>query len=195
MRKQRFMCFKSTVLFYEILDRNLMEMKVGFQDYDKLKFVSLIDNTKFEQYSSVFPSAALDNLQQFYGKIFLKISRLKNELSLLYADEQYKNISAEKMLQLLCEHRELFTEAYKLFTLVFTIPSTSTSAERSFSCLKRIKTYTRNTISQDRLSSLANISIQKELLLELIKNVPFYEDITNKFAALKDRRIDLIYKN
>jgi len=77
---------------------------------------------------------------------------------------------------------------------VLTIPSTSVSVERSFSCLKRIKTYTRNTISQERLSSLANISIQKELLCDLVKKQPFYEDITTKFAALKDRRIDLVYK-
>lgn len=54
--------------------------------------------------------------------------------------------------------------------------------------------YLRNSVSQQRLSSLANISIQKELLIQLTNKQPFYEDITDKFASLKDRRLDLIYK-
>lgn len=79
------------------------------------------------------------------------VDRLKNELGLLYADESYRNISREKMLQILNENKDIFTEAYKLFSLIFTIPSTSVSVERSFSCLKRVKTYTRNTVPQDGL--------------------------------------------
>jgi DNA-directed RNA polymerase delta subunit len=60
------------------------------------------------------------------------------------------------------------------------------SAERNFSCLKRIKTYLRNSMCQERLSELATLSIEKELLTELSKNPKFYDDIIDKFANLKE---------
>lgn len=186
---------KYRVLFYEILDNITMEMTQRFQDCESLQFLCLADSTKFEQYCHNFPCVAYENLIKAYGKIFTRHQRLKNELVLIYADESYRNISLSAMVRRLNENKEIFSEVYKLFCLILTIPSTSASAERSFSCLKRLKTYLRNSMSQERLSSLANMSIQKELLLELMKKQPFHEDIIDKFAALKDRRIDLVYKN
>ncbi|KAJ8967892.1 hypothetical protein NQ314_002589 [Rhamnusium bicolor] len=184
------------VLFYEILDNISMEMDVRFKDCEKLQFLSLVDTTKFEKFTTDFPATAVQNLQQCYPQLFNKTQRLKNELCLLYADEMYRNITIEKALQLLQENKDVFQEVYKLFSLVLTIPSTSVSVERCFSCLKRIKTYTINNIPQDRFS-LENISInsiQLDLLQDLMKKQPFYEDITDRFAALKDRKIDLTYK-
>lgn len=181
-------------LYYEILDHILMEMDERFRDCEKIQFVCLADTTKFEEYHTCFPSSALENVQNFFGSVFPKTHRLRNELSILYADEKYRQISTEKMFEILHEDKDIFTDAYKLFSLILSISSTTASVERSFSCLKRIKTYLRNAISEERLSSLGNIAIQKELLLQLMKKQPFYEDITDKFAALKDRRIDLVYK-
>lgn len=180
--------------FFEILDHILMEMDVRFQDYEKIKFICLVDTTRFQQYKMGFPSAGLQNLQSYYPDIFTKMQRLRNELSLIYADENYRNKTTLEVFEELHEKKDIFTETYKLFSLVLTIPSTSVSVEKSFSCLERIKAYSRNTISQEGMSSLANISIQKELLAHIIKKRPFYEDITDKFASLKERSIDLIYQ-
>ncbi|XP_022169729.1 zinc finger MYM-type protein 1-like [Myzus persicae] len=47
--------------------------------------------------------------------------------------------------------------------IMLTIPLTSAGAERTFSKLKLIKTYLRSTMSQQRLTGLATISIEKEL--------------------------------
>lgn len=75
-------------------------------------------------------------------------------------------------------------EAYKLFSFIITIPTISCSVERSFSFLKRIKTQVRNSTSQERLTSLATISLEKLLLSKLMNTVSFYKDIIDKFAAL-----------
>jgi len=61
---------------------------------------------------------------------------------------------------------------------------TSASAERSFSALKRIKTWLRNTMNQDRLSSLAILHIEKQLTANLD-----LEETINLFAASKDRKL------
>ncbi len=60
-------------------------------------------------------------------------------------------------------------QLYKLFSLVATIGATSAGVERSFSCLKRLKSYTRNTMGQDRLSSLALLAIERTLVKSLEK--------------------------
>ena len=44
------------------------------------------------------------------------------------------------------------------------IPVTSAVAERSFSTLKRIKTWLRNTMGQEKLNSLSILNIEKQLL-------------------------------
>ena len=76
-------------------------------------------------------------------------------------------------MQMLTESRDIFKEAYKLRCLIVTLPSTSVSTERSFSCLKRIKTYQRNAMTEDRFSNLAKLSIEKESINDLINAQPF----------------------
>jgi hypothetical protein len=56
---------------------------------------------------------------------------------------------------------------------VLTIPATSAADERSFSVLKRLKNYLRNWQSQDRLSSLAMINIEKSFLKKYRPNPAF----------------------
>ena len=65
------------------------------------------------------------------------------------------------------------------------IPVTVASAERSFSKLKLIKSYLRSTMSQERLSRLAILSIEKEMLEELK-----YKNLISNFASQKTRKID-----
>lgn len=92
--------------------------------------------------------------------------------------------------------KEVMPEVYKLFTLSLTIPPTSVSVERSFSSIKRIKTYLRNSTGRERLSSLSTISIEKQLIQKLKESEPFYDDIINIYASQKDRVIvDLICKH
>jgi hypothetical protein len=50
-----------------------------------------------------------------------------------------------------------------LLQISMTLPVTTASCERSFSCLKRVKNYLRSTMGHERLSSLALISIERDL--------------------------------
>ena len=53
-----------------------------------------------------------------------------------------------------------FPEECIAFLLFVTIPVTTASDERSFSKLKLIKTYLRNSMGQERLRNLAFLSIE-----------------------------------
>lgn len=71
--------------------------------------------------------------------------------------------------------------------LLLTLPVTVASGERSFSTLKRLKTYLRSSMSQDRLSSLAVISIEHEIV-ETVDT----DSIVRRFAEAKARRVRLV---
>lgn len=56
----------------------------------------------------------------------------------------------------------IFSGSYKLLKIISTIPMTITEAEKSFYILKCIKTFLRNSITEDRLTALALLSINRE---------------------------------
>jgi len=77
-----------------------------------------------------------------------------------------------------------FLNACIAYRILLTIPVTVASAERIFSKLKLIKTYLRSTMSQERLSGLVMLSIEKDLLEKLE-----YNDLINTFASQKARKV------
>jgi len=62
------------------------------------------------------------------------------------------------------------------------------------SALKRIKTFLRNSMNNDRLSNLSSLAIEKQMLNELSTDPTFIDEVIDLFAKTKNRKIDLIYK-
>ncbi|XP_078368450.1 52 kDa repressor of the inhibitor of the protein kinase-like [Oculina patagonica] len=85
-----------------------------------------------------------------------------------------------------CRPQE-FPNLSRAFTALLTLPITTATAERSFSALRRLKTYLRSTMKEDRLSGLALMHIHKH---DVSLNA---EDIVDDFAASGNRRIELLF--
>ncbi|ESN99201.1 hypothetical protein HELRODRAFT_153318, partial [Helobdella robusta] len=64
-----------------------------------------------------------------------------------------------------------------------TIPTTSATAERSFSGLKRLKTYLRSTMGQKRLNSVSLLHFHKDVANEMD-----LDSIINEFIQRNDQR-------
>jgi hypothetical protein len=62
---------------------------------------------------------------------------------------------------------DCYTNVSIAYRILFTIPVTVASAERSFSKLKLLKNYLMSTMSQERLNGLATLCIEKKLLDEI----------------------------
>jgi hypothetical protein len=77
----------------------------------------------------------------------------------------------------LLDYQLAFFELYKLFTIAIIIPVSSAACERTFSCMKRIKSYLRNSMLYNNQSSLSIFAIEKSEAKSL--NI---EDIINIFA-------------
>ena len=59
----------------------------------------------------------------------------------------------------------VFPNVRKMLIRLMVLPVTSCEAERSFSTLRRVKTYLRSTMAQDRLTGLALMNVHSGLCL------------------------------
>ncbi|XP_050066076.1 52 kDa repressor of the inhibitor of the protein kinase-like [Aphis gossypii] len=71
------------------------------------------------------------------------------------------NLPKNAMETIILCNQEIYPNVFKLLQIFATLPVSSSSNERTFSNLKRIKTYLRNTISQKRLNGLTMLSIHR----------------------------------
>ena len=118
---------------------------------------------EFEFYRNSFPDNYVKEIASNYT--MLKEDKLKCELSVLYANDYFSGIfNISKLLKFINENGfdETFSEVSKLLEIVLATPISTADSERSFSTMKRIKTFLRNTMLQDKLNSLACLSIHKE---------------------------------
>jgi len=60
---------------------------------------------------------------------------------------------------------DLFKNVYKLLKIICILPGTTCISERSFSSLRRLTTYLRSTMTENRLNGLAMLSIHREELI------------------------------
>jgi len=58
--------------------------------------------------------------------------------------------------------QQLLDQVWRLTKLLLVVPATSATAERSFSALRRVKTYLRATIGQTRLNSVLILNCHQE---------------------------------
>lgn len=72
----------------------------------------------------------------------------------------------------------VFPNLYKLLQVALTIPVSSASCERSFSVMRRIKTWLRISMTNDRFENLSLIHIERANLANIINS----EDVLNIFA-------------
>ena len=83
-----------------------------------------------------------------------------------------------------------FPQLMECLRIAMTFGITSAAAERSFSSLKRVKTYLRSAMTQDRLNNLALLYIERELSNSLWESM---DDIILTFAQKhKNSRILLL---
>lgn len=77
--------------------------------------------------------------------------------------------------------RSLFPHLVKLLQLLNIVPATSATAERSFSCLRRVKTWLRSSMTQTRLNSAVVLHANRHIN-------PDIDSVINDFISLNDLR-------
>nr|CAI5829756.1 unnamed protein product [Callosobruchus analis] len=177
----------------EVCDIILLEIKTRFQFIRHLILSNLVIFKQFPFYEKEFPTDLLKEATKLYP--CLNGSRLRTELSVLYSREEFRQsseTSAVEVLGLLQDDlSDSFHEIIKLLKIIITIPMTTSEAERQFSRLKRIKTFLRNTMKEERLNALTMLSCEKEFINEFPN---FNEKVIELFCTLKTRKMDFGYR-
>ncbi|OCT96206.1 hypothetical protein XELAEV_18013881mg [Xenopus laevis] len=132
--------------------------------------------------------AAATKLEQYYQEdVSPDFPRQLMSFRSTLRDEICKCCTVKDLAQLLIIDNAALSstlpDVCTVFLLFLTLPVTVSSAERSFSKLKLIKSFLRSTMSQQRLSGLAILSIENERARELD-----IESLVDDFAESKARR-------
>ncbi len=189
-------CFKDEirVLYFEVFDNIKEHLKRRYQDMHHLDFFRLLDGSKFSLYADHFDVDLFGKLKTLYPSKF-DFDRLKSDLVGVYNTREFRGKSLSELF--LFFHAinviDALPEVYKLLCLCLTIPATSCHVERSFSALKRIKTFSRNCVSEERLTNLAVIAIEKKRLSALQQRKDFHDLVIDEFLK-KERRMDFVFK-
>nr|CAH7756437.1 unnamed protein product [Callosobruchus chinensis] len=119
--------------------------------------------------------------------------KLKSELSALYERDDMCDVgSILPLLVFILKLEKVLRETFKLLGIICTTPISTAESERCFSTIKRIKTFLRSTMSEDRSNALAVLSTEKKF----VQSIPDFDNKVIKIFSINEaRRIDFMYKN
>ena len=151
-------------LYFQVLDNIKCMLSERFADCDSFAFLDLVNPCIFKEWRKRVPPDMLQSLKSRYGPP-LNINSREDQLLFIYNEPDFHNDSPLEILYYIykCGLETSVPEAVSLLKLNSAISISSASVERSFSCLKRVKTYFRNKMGQDRLGSLCRISLHKDV--------------------------------
>lgn len=175
-------------IFVPALDRILSELSNRFGNHSEILSGIDVLHPKNENFLN------LEQVQTLASHYKIDIDLMQAEFKILKNaipnHEKENNIQVENILQFLDflkKYKLVFPETFKIVSISVTVPVSSAGCERTFSCLRRLKNYMRNKMSQERLSDLAIINIEREIVKSLNKDL-----IIDYFdAAHNNRRIIL----
>ena len=115
----------------------------------------------------------------------LHSARLAIQLGMFKMQFKYSTLAdAKNLLQSMQpEVHLMFNEVEKLVRLLLLCPASSCEAERSFSSLRRLKTWLRNNMTQERLNSVIVCHVHQDILDNLD-----IQKIANDFIGRSDIR-------
>ena len=168
-------------IYFPILDSMLSEIDCRFAEKN-LEHMRAIQACSPRSPNFLEPNSVLI-LAESYG---LDIDSLSIECSL--AKQTLLGKSMDSITDVLFELSSLriaFPLLTRLLQIALAIVVRTAHCERSFSALKRIKTYLRSTMTEQRLVDLAVLSIERELSKQIS-----IDEVINEFASKdKNRRI------
>ena len=125
----------------------------------------------------------------FIYKDVICFNALSAELYIFYNLKTRKNLVtfSDIVNEFKLSFKSCFPQLSILLKIFLSVPISSASCERAFSCMKRLKTDLRSSMTQERVSSCAILNIEMENLYKLNLN-----ETIDSFANQKNRRIKFL---
>ena len=161
--------------FFEILDNTISSISERFEK-STTSFFDKFENFLIKNANDADTDTQnCQDIVDFY-KDGLDTQRLLVQRDMLLDVIKEKSPTNEKpsstaeVVQFLRENasaRKLLTQISELCRIILTVPATTCTAERSFSALRRIKTYLRSTLIAQRLNNVAVLHTHNDYLSQI----------------------------
>ena len=169
------------------LDHLILQMQERFSEAQKIAYQGLSIVPEVMKSDQQWRKGAKE-LASFYDSNLPSPQTLDAELDCWetkWLKDSAASLPSSPCSTLQCTSDTIFPNICCLLRILCTLPVTTSECERTFSSLKCLKTYTRSTMKEERLSGLALIYIHKDMELD-------YKEIINIFARKYPRRLKLI---
>lgn len=149
------------LLYFSILDNTIQQLgnrfnngSPGLTRYLSLETI-LLTGESSESVIDLYPE--------------LNNESLKIQLAMFCNQHKYSSLAGARLImsQMSADVRRLFSQVERLIRLMLLCPVTSCEAERSFSALRRLKTWLRTTMTQHRLNHIALCHVHQSKLDEV----------------------------
>ena len=183
--------------YYEAIDVVAEKVKRRFDQPD-IRIIRDIENVLLKCANEGSTDLLTEQIVEFLGSD-VHVERLKFQLAMLpdliktAFDGSIKKVTNIRTITDAMEkssiYQNMLCEVNKLLMLYLTFPVTTSTAERSFSSLRKVKTYLRNTMSACKLNNL--------LLMHVHQNRTDQLDLTEiakAFIAVNSRRMNYFGK-
>ena len=157
-------------IYFEALDLAIACIKghfdqPGYEKYRNLEEVLMV-TTNGKTYTSQFEAVC-----EFYGedldKGLLSVQLLSLDSFFTGKDKATIADCIAGICSMTTAQCALFSEVWKVAHLVLIMPATNAAGERSFSAMRRLKTYLRSTMQQSRLNNIMLLIINKDCVDKL----------------------------
>ena len=81
--------------------------------------------------------------------------------------------------------QQVFPLIHTFLTILYTLPASTARAERSFSTLRRLKTWIRSRMEEERLIGFAILNVHRDIAVNI-------EKVIDRFAKSKTRLVDFV---
>ena len=148
-------------IYVPYMDSLIQSLKSRFSETNTPAFtVYKLHPAQLEKANRSEYKALVQTIQQFYS-----FDNFEQEAMSWYDMQKQGLLSQSENLELdfidLVRHIELYPAVRQAFITLLTLPATTCTVERSFSTLRRVKTWLRTTMSDDRLSGLCWMSVHR----------------------------------
>jgi hypothetical protein len=173
---------------FEILDRMQCELKERFS---KSKPILLSCDTLNPKANVFLNYEVMKPLSDAFAYLGINADNLKCQCAVAkhMFESGIENDNVKTVVKKLCDMKCAFGDLVTFAQLVLTVPVSSAGAERSFSTMKRVKSYLRSTMADSRLTHLSILSIERALSSQLLNDPSIVVDV---FAKNCNRRVPMI---
>lgn len=182
--------FYRTEITFPVIDIALNAIDERFKENELDIFQSLKDVTCSDPSTTVKNTSILKvcntydiDIEEIKGEIKIFHKMYRRYVDTLPATHT-ETTELKKRCNFLIERelRDIFPHLTKLIQILLVIPVSTASCERSFSCLRALKSYLRNSMCQERLSALAILKIENSIDIDFVR-------IIEQFSENKNRRL------